>query len=63
MNVHEVWAITDEKSQHICSTKKGQLCTYRTQQEAVTEMADFIKTNPDKVLVLRKTTIKLPWMV
>lgn len=61
-NVHEVWAIVSVSSGGICFNKNGQMCTYKTQQEAVLEMANAIKNHPDKGLVLKRTRVLLPWI-
>lgn len=62
MYFHEVWVIVNDDSKGICFSSEGQLCVYRTQQEAVLEMAKYIKLSPDKTLSLRKTKVMLPWI-
>lgn len=59
--VHNVWVIVNKKTDSVCyDQNNGQLCVYKTQQDAVIAMSNFIKTSPIE-FVLYKTQINLPW--
>lgn len=62
MNCHIIWAITGDNGA-VSFTKDGRLCCYRTQSDAVVEMADLMKQNPEKNFILRQTKVLLPWSV
>lgn len=61
MSVEEVWLIIVE-SGLTCFDKSGRVYCFRTEQDAVLEMADLIKSNPNRTLRLKKTKIQLPWL-
>lgn len=61
MTVHNVWVIIGENG-HACFDDKGKLYCFKTEQEAVIQMADLIKSNPHRTLRLKKTSLELPWM-